>query len=135
MIYSLAERGKTVFITTHYMEEAEYCDRIALIDQGKLIAQGSPDQLKREALSGRIYEMETLDVLAAADILTRSDKVFEAAVFGRSLHVRCEAMDNAEEYLAAQLKQGNQEIQNFRLIEPTLEDVFVALVGRKLEDN
>jgi ABC-2 type transport system ATP-binding protein len=131
LIYTLADEGVTVFVTTHYMEEAEYCNRIGLIDQGKLIALGSPAELKRQHLSGTIYEIGTLDVLAAIEALSGEKEVLDAAVFGRALHVRLRKGVEAQLYLAPLLASAGLSIQQIRPVEPTLEDVFVALVGRK----
>jgi drug efflux transport system ATP-binding protein len=131
LIYTLADGGVTVFVTTHYMEEAEYCNRIGLIDRGKLIALGSPAELKREHLSGTIYEIGTSDVLAAIEALSGAEEVLDAAVFGRSLHVRLRHGIEAQEYLAPLLVSAGLSIHQVRPVEPTLEDVFVALVERK----
>jgi ABC-2 type transport system ATP-binding protein len=131
LIYGLADEGVTIFVTTHYMEEAEYCNRIALIDQGRLIAMGSPAELKKRHLAGAIYEIEVTDVLAAVDALSDAEEVLDAAVFGRTLHLRLKRDSNAREYLEPFLASAGVPIHQMRTIEPTLEDVFVALVGRK----
>ena len=133
LIYALADEGVTLFVTTHYMEEAEYCNRIALIDHGQLIALGSPAELKGQHLTGRIYEVETTDVLRAAESLAGADQVLDAAVFGRSLHVRLAQGVEAESYLSHYLTPAGLVINRFKPIEPTLEDVFVALVGHRHE--
>ncbi len=129
LIYTLSDGGVTVFVTTHYMEEAEYCRRIALINRGKLIALGSPASLKKECLQGRIYEIETDDALAAAEALSDQQKVYDAAVFGRVLHVRLAEEFDASAYLTPFLSRAGLKIHTIRPIEATLEDVFVALVG------
>jgi ABC-2 type transport system ATP-binding protein len=131
LIYTLADEGVTVFVTTHYMEEAEYCNRIGLIDQGRLIALGSPAELKKNHLSGTVYEIGVTDVLAAVEALSGAEEVLDAAVFGRALHVRVNRATDALDYLASFLTSAGLTIHDVRAIEPTLEDVFVALVGRK----
>jgi ABC-2 type transport system ATP-binding protein len=131
LIYTLADQRVTVFVTTHYMEEAEYCNRIGLIDQGRLIALGSPAELKKHYLSGMIFEMTTPDVLAAMEALSGAKEVLDAAVFGRALHVRLNKGMDAHAYLSPFLASAGLSIERIRPIEPTLEDVFVALVGRK----
>jgi ABC-2 type transport system ATP-binding protein len=131
LIYTLADSGVTVFVTTHYMEEAEYCNRIGLIDRGRLIALGSPADLKSKHLEGTIYEIATDHVLAAVEALAPVDGVLDAAVFGRALHVRLRQNIDAKDYLPAFLNSSGLEVNSIRPIEPTLEDVFVALVGRK----
>ena len=131
LIYSLAGQGVTVFVTTHYMEEAEYCDRIGLIDRGRLIALGSPEELKSHHLSGRIYEVETRDVLASAEALKKADQVLDVAVFGRVLHVRLALGEDPVTLLSRYLSGPGIDLEKIRPIEPSLEDVFVALVGRR----
>lgn len=131
LIYTLADEGVTVFVTTHYMEEAEYCNRIGLIDQGRLIAMGSPAELKERHLSGTIYEISAPDVLAAMEALSGAPEVLEAAVFGRALHIRLKRHIDAFEYLKPFLASTGLSTAQMRPIDPTLEDVFVALVGRK----
>jgi ABC-2 type transport system ATP-binding protein len=131
LIYTLADGGVTVFVTTHYMEEAEYCNRIGLIDRGQLIALGSPAELKSKHLAGTIYEIATDHVLAAVEALTSVEGVLDAAVFGRALHVRLKQNIDAQAFLPAFLSSSGLVANSIRPIEPTLEDVFVALVGHK----
>jgi len=131
LIYTLADGGVTVFVTTHYMEEAEYCNRIGLIDRGQLIALGSPGELKSKHLAGTIYEIGTDHVLAAAEALAHAEGVLDAAVFGRSLHVRLKQEIDAHAYLPSFLNSSGLFVNSIRPIDPSLEDVFVALVGRK----
>lgn len=135
LIYALADQGVTVFVTTHYMEEAEYCNRIGLIDRGKLIASGSPSALKRRHLSGKIYEITTTDVLAAVEALQKMPHVLDAAVFGRALHVRLAPGVDAAQVVMPVLSASGLSVQQIKPIEPTLEDVFVALVGHRPGEN
>ena len=130
MIYTLADGGVTVFVTTHYMEEAEYCNRIGLIDRGRLIALGSPAELKARHLSGRLYEVETSDVPAAVSALGGAQGVLDAAVFGRTLHVRVAPDTGASDYLTPILTEAGCTVTRITPIQAGLEDVFVALVGR-----
>ncbi len=131
LIYTLADGGVTVFVTTHYMEEAEYCNRIGLIDHGQLIALGSPAELKSKHLVGTIYEIATDQVLAAVEALAPAEGVLDAAVFGRALHVRLKQDIDALAYLPGFLHSSGLLVDSIHPIEPTLEDVFVALVGHK----
>jgi ABC-2 type transport system ATP-binding protein len=133
LIYDLAEDKVTVFVTTHYMEEAEYCHRIGLINHGSLIAAGTPQQLKKEHIDGDVYEVEISDVLAAVECMADVDGVLDAAVFGRAMHIRLTKGVNAENILRRRLAAAGLEATRIRTIKPTLEDVFVALVspGRK----
>jgi ABC-2 type transport system ATP-binding protein len=135
LIYQLSDGGVTIFVTTHYMEEAEYCGRIGLIDRGRLIAIGSPADLKSRLLKGTIYEVETSDLLKGMESLQAAKEVLDTAVFGRALHVRLDEKTDAESNLAPLLAAAGLETGKIRKIEPTLEDVFVALVGRDLSDK
>jgi ABC-2 type transport system ATP-binding protein len=135
LIYQLSDGGVTIFVTTHYMEEAEYCGRIGLIDRGRLIAVGSPAELKSRLLKGNIYEVETSDLLKGMESLQGAEEVLDTAVFGRALHVRLDEKSDAESYLVPFLAAAGLEIGKIRRIEPTLEDVFVALVGRDLSEK
>ena len=135
LIYNLADDGVTVFVTTHYMEEAEYCNRIALINRGKLIALGSPAELRREHLKGRIYEIEVDDALAAEEAVGGAEEVLDAAVFGRVLHVRLARDVEESGYFSSLLSGAGLAVHSLREIEPTLEDVFVALVAGEEGEN
>jgi ABC-2 type transport system ATP-binding protein len=135
LIYTLAEDGITVFVTTHYMEEAEYCNTIGLIDRGQLIALGSPAELKSKHLTGTIYEIGTDDVLTAAETLSQVEGILDAAVFGRALHVRVKPGINGYSYISSFLNPAGLAIKTMKPIEPSLEDVFVALVGRQIGEN
>lgn len=131
LIYALADSGVTIFVTTHYMEEAEYCHRIAMINRGRLIALGSPAELKQQHLKGHVYEIETDDVLAAAEHLLTAESVLEAAVFGRVLHVHLAPGVLAQSYLPPLLTGAGLTVNAITPIEANLEDVFVALMGHK----
>lgn len=130
LIYGLTEEGVTVFVTTHYMEEAEYCHRIGLISQGRLIALGSPAELKERHLSGRVYEGATPMVLEAVEALSGAAEVLDAAVFGRTFHVRLKGDIVAEAFLIPRLRARGVPLGTIRPVQPTLEDVFVGLVGQ-----
>jgi ABC-2 type transport system ATP-binding protein len=130
LIYRLSEDGVTVLITTHYMDEAEYCNRIALINQGRLIALGSPGELKRDAVRGNLFLVDCDDPGALLAALQTAPDVSDVAPFGASLHLlldRAEAdIPRIEQFLAAR-GLGWTAIE---AINPTLEDVFVQLVKR-----
>jgi ABC-2 type transport system ATP-binding protein len=127
LIDALAARGTTVIVTTHYMEEAEYCHRLALMNRGRLIALDSPARL-REMLDLPIYEVRTPDPVAAMEVLIEAPGVVEAALFGRAVHVMVETGPRAEEDLRAALHTAGQPVQSLERVRPSLEDVFVSLV-------
>jgi ABC-2 type transport system ATP-binding protein len=127
LIHQMAEEGVTVFVTTHYMEEAEYCNRLALIYRGKIVALGTPSELKRDAMRGELLLVECEPLGDAVEALQSAPEVMDAAVFGNALHlVVSDAMRAApllEKYLA---KRGIQ-VSRMEEIRPSLEDVFVSL--------
>src|SRR6516165_12061335 len=87
LIYQLSAAGHTVFVSTHYMDEAEYCHRLALMYRGKVIALGSPHQLKASLEGHHIFDLESSDTLGAMTALEGRPGVIEVAVFGGGLHV------------------------------------------------
>ena len=129
LIYALADEGVCVVITTHYMDEAEYCNRIALINGGRLAALGSPSELKRSAIRGQILLVEGDDPGAMLEALEGAPAVRDVAPFGSSLHI---VVDDAARDLPAIKALLAERGLGWSLIEPikpTLEDVFVQLVA------
>lgn len=130
LIRELAGTGTTVLVSTHYMEEAEYCDRLILMNRGRLIAEGAPSALRR-IVSEPIYEVETAHAALAAQALTGIPAVADAAMFGRMVHVTMADAEDAAAVIAAALRRGGQEVGAIREVTPSLEDVFVSLVRRE----
>jgi ABC-2 type transport system ATP-binding protein len=128
LIYDVAGRGVTVFVTTHYMDEAEHCDRLALIYRGKLTAIGSSAELKRHYATGTLFEVAAEPVMKALDALRADARVRDVAVFGRDLHVVMPAATDAAEYVRQTLAAAGVAVSHVEAIIPSLEDVFVALV-------
>ncbi|MBW8873742.1 MAG: ABC transporter ATP-binding protein [Acidobacteria bacterium] len=125
LIDSLSADGVTIIVTTHYLDEAERCDRIALLDQGRLVALGSVAELK-EVFAGRaVLEVTCPRYLEAQERLEKEDWVREASLFGDRLHV---VVDDPEEgrrrILALLERDGNTPATAQRII-PSLEDVFI----------
>ncbi len=130
LIHSLAADGVTILVSTHYMDEAEYCNRIALIAAGHLIAIGSPGELKRRDLGGALVELESPQPGAALAALHGAPGVVEAAIFGDRLHVLLAPGTDAAA-LAPLLAAHGLTATPPKPIIPSLEDVFVRLVSRK----
>ena len=130
LIYQLADEGTTVLVSTHYMEEAEYCRRLALMNRGRLIALDRPSALKR-ALDEPLFEIETDDAPRAVAALKELPVVSEAAMFGRRIHVMVRDPGSAEREVPAALARAGRQCTAMRPITPSLEDVFVALVRRE----
>jgi ABC-2 type transport system ATP-binding protein len=127
LIHQMAEEGVTVFVTTHYMEEADYCNRLALIFRGKMVALGTPSELKRDSMKGELLLIECEPLSKALEALQSAPDVSDAAVFGNALHLvvkdAAEAMPRMKQYLAGRAIAVNRIEQ----IRPSLEDVFVSL--------
>jgi len=127
LIFTVAGEGVTVFVTTHYMDEAEHCERIALIYGGKLIALGSPRELKHDYTAGTLLEVEARPLMTALAALDAEPAAKETAVFGVTLHVVADDPSAAGPIRAA-LQRAGAEVQRIEPITPSLEDVFVGLI-------
>jgi ABC-2 type transport system ATP-binding protein len=127
LIQRMAEDGVTVFVTTHYMEEAEYCNRLALIFRGKMVALGTPSELKRDSMKGELLLIECDPLGPAVEALQSAPGIIDAAVFGNALHLVVEDAATAEPRIAAFLKAHDVTVTRIEKIRPTLEDVFVSL--------
>ena len=128
LIDELAAAGTTVLVSTHYMEEAEYCHRLALMNRGRLIALDTPVSLRR-ALELPLYQLEVEEPARAVEALRNAPRVIEAAMFGRAVHVM--TADEAEDALRASLDAAGVSVAGLARVPPSLEDVFVALVRRE----
>jgi ABC-2 type transport system ATP-binding protein len=127
VIHHMAAEGVTVFVTTHYMEEAEYCNRLALIFRGRIVALGTPTELKRNSMKGELLLVECEPMGDAMDALQKTPGVMDAAVFGNALHLVVENSATAEPDIRAALNQNGIVLSRISSIRPTLEDAFVSL--------
>ena len=131
LIHSLSEDGVSVLVSTHYMDEAEYCHRIALINHGSLIALGTPQELKQHAHDSHLLELSGERIGDAVALLGCSNGMHNVAMFGGTLHARVDdAALRIPEFLAQLAAAGYAGI-TIRRIEPSMEDSFVQLVGGK----
>lgn len=131
LIHTLSEDGITVFVTTHYLEEAEYCGNIILIDAGKLIAEGNPKKLKSEYLDNKIVEIECTDPLKALKILEEFDGTSDVSLFGNKIHLILEKKIDDLPQINNYLHEKQVEVESIVEINPTLEDVFIHLLENK----
>jgi ABC-2 type transport system ATP-binding protein len=127
LIDDLAARGTTVFVSTHYMEEAEYCHRLALMNRGRVIALDRPAAL-RHAFHDPVIEVRTPDGLHALEALAGLDVVRSSGLFGRALHVTLTDTPDAERAVTTRLAERGIQVESMTRIEPTLEHVFIAAV-------
>jgi len=128
LIYQLAAEGVTVFVTTHYMDEAEYCDRLAMIYRGELVAIGTPDELKSRYMNADILNLECPDPFKMLQVVTGISVIKEAALFGRGLHLTVEDSEAAMPMIATALQSQKADYTRLEKIRPSLEDVFVAII-------
>ncbi len=126
MIYEMAGAGTTVFVTTHYMDEADYCDRLALIYRGKIIAEGAPNELRKNYMTRDVLEIEADHLVEAMEILEKQG--IETAVFGSLLHATVEDAKVAVPVIYKTLGESNIMVRRVDKIVPSLEDVFVTLI-------
>jgi ABC-2 type transport system ATP-binding protein len=127
LIGGLAARGTTVFVSTHYMEEAEYCHRLALMNRGRIIALDRPAVL-RAAMPTPLIEIATDDSPRAVEALAGADGVIDVGLFGRAVHVTVRDLEAARAALPRLLAARGIAVHGLKAVEPSLEDVFVALV-------
>ena len=128
LIYEMAERGVTVFVTTHYMEEAEYCDRLGLIYRGDLIASGTPQQLKTKWMTESVLEVLCERPETAMGAVEPLPGIKDVALFGKGLHMVAENSQEAIPRVRHRLEQDGFQVARIEEISPSLEDVFVSLI-------
>lgn len=131
LIHTLSEEGTTVFVTTHYLEEAEYCRNIILIDAGKIIAEGNPKKLKTDYLKYEIVEIECDAPLLCLKLLTDFNGVIDVSLFGNKIHAVISPENTTLEMLKIFLSEKEISVKEIVKINPTLEDVFIHLLERK----
>jgi len=128
LIHAMASEGVTVFVTTHYMEESEYCDRLAIIYRGRMVASGRPAELKSEHMRGSVFEIECERPADALGVLSDLPEIRDVALFGSGLHAVATHQDAAIPAVQGALVAENITVRSIVRIDPTLEDVFVSLI-------
>ncbi|HTY61498.1 MAG TPA: ATP-binding cassette domain-containing protein [Acidobacteriota bacterium] len=128
LIRELARTGHTIFVSTHYMDEAEYCHRLALMYRGKVIALGTPADLRESLNTHTLLQLETSAPLETMRALEHIPGVGDVAVFGGGLHVSVNEPESAITVIRNRLAANQIEIRKLETILPSLEDVFVALI-------
>jgi len=128
MIGDLSDRGITVFVTTHYMDEAEHCDELALIYGGTVVATGGPATLKSRYMSRALLELDCSDLMGAYADLKTEPTLVSVALFGSKLHVIATDETAARAAIARRLPARGIAVHTLERIEPSLEDAFVAII-------
>lgn len=126
LIYEMSQAGTTIFVTTHYMDEADYCDRLALIYRGRIIAEGTPNELKQEYMKRDVLEIEVDRVVDAMEVIEKNK--IETAIFGSLLHATVDDAKLAIPQIKRILTDSNIIVNRIEKIVPSLEDVFVTLI-------
>jgi ABC-2 type transport system ATP-binding protein len=127
LIQQMVGEGITVFVTTHYMDEAEYCNRLVLIDRGRIVAMGTPTELKTQSMKGQLLLVDCEPLGPGLDALSEAPGVHDAAVFGSSLHATVADAQAAMPAIHAALLARGLKVGRLERIQPSLEDVFVYL--------
>ncbi len=127
-INRLADHGVTIFVTTHYLDEAEECNRIAMIFNGTLSAIGKPEELKRQRFSGRICKFDSRNPWESADHLRGRSDIDDVVLFGSELHVTLKPDADFDKVIAA-IRGADPTATDITAIDPTLEDLFIALIN------
>jgi ABC-2 type transport system ATP-binding protein len=131
LIREMVGEGITVFVTTHYMDEAEYCDRLVLLDQGHIAAMGTPSALKTGRMKGQLLLIECDPLARALDLLQTAPGVQDAAVFGSSIHAVVADARIATQAVQDSLTRQGIHISRVEPIPASLEDVFVSLTAMR----
>jgi ABC-2 type transport system ATP-binding protein len=133
LINGLSAAGITVFVTTHYMDEAEYCNDIRLIHAGRIVAGGSPQELKTNVITNPILEVACDRVVEAMEILQKEPWVLETSIFGLSLHISVADEADGRRRIAARLGREGIAVHRMDRIMPSLEDVFIHKIEQQAE--
>jgi len=133
LIYAMAKKGVTVLVTTHYMDEAELCQRVAFISQGRLVALDTPDQLKETNMRGQVLEINALDPERAMAVLKAAQQggrlpSDEIAFYGAQIHAVVPDAEAFEQPIRELLEDQGVGVRSIEWIAPTLEDVFISAV-------
>ena len=131
LLYRQVAQGVTVFVTTHYMDEAEHCHRLAFIQRGNIIAYGSPQEIKDEKMVGQVLEIEPSNAIQSIKVLRavqESQKlpIEEVELYGSLVHVVASDIEQYQQEIVKELRQAGIEPGPMAVIEPSLEDVFIT---------
>jgi ABC-2 type transport system ATP-binding protein len=130
ILYQLLKQGVTIFVSTAYLDEAERCNRVGLMFKGHLMAADTPDQIKK-MMQGSLLEIRTHQSRRAANLLKQSLEDASVGIFGDRVHVVVKDKDASIGLIEKTLKSNNCDFEEIRVIEPSLEDVFVSILGKQ----
>jgi ABC-2 type transport system ATP-binding protein len=133
LLYELSDQGTTIFVTTHYMDEAEHCQSLAFIHLGRIVARGTPQEIKQKVMKGQVLEIDCADPDLALSALREASLFDEVALYGALIHVVGEDLESHIPEIKRLLGQQGVEIRSMGIIAPSLEDVFISSI--KEEDK
>ena len=128
LLYELAEEGTTILVTTHYMDEAEHCQDLAFIHNGRIIARGAPEEIKVNKMRGQVLEIDCTQPDLAIGLLRQMDLFEEVALYGALVHVVADGVEGYKPRIAKALAEAGVQVQAMDAIAPSLEDVFISNV-------
>ncbi len=136
LLYEVTATGTTIFVTTHYMDEAEHCEELAFIHDGHLIARGSPQQIKDTMMHGQVLELSPDDPTWAMSILQQAHRdghlnVEEIAMYGAQLHIVAKDVEQHIQPIKELLGESGINPGLMDVISPSLEDVFISCIRRE----
>lgn len=131
LIHELSEQGTTIFVTSHYMDEVEHCDRIVLMSRGKIAALDTPTGLKKNAVGGSLVYVESPSATSIVkETLSMNEAILDVQPFGMAYHVLVQHGVEAVGIVRQAAARSSLPVENVQLVEPDLEDVFIAVIGR-----
>ena len=134
LLYQAAAEGQTILVTTHYVEEAERCQTIGFMHQGRFIGAGSPEQCKAD-MAEDLLEVDALPVMEAAALARGLGGVTGVSIYGHTLRVFAKTTTHLRHHLQEALTAGGITVKNIRAVTPTLEDVFMSLTRGGADGN
>lgn len=133
LLYLFSGEGRTIFVTTHYMDEAEHCHRLSFIQNGRLVALGSPEEIKREKMQGQVLEIDCSTPDKAVQTLQAEGRFGDVTLYGSLVHVVAENVESNRPAIEEAMTEAGLEVWGMELIAPSLEDVFIASTQEELE--
>jgi len=125
LINDFADEGITVLVTTHYMDEAEYCNELVFMHAGRIIAQGSPEQIKKSYRKGSFYEVECDRPFECISVLKESEDIIDVSLFGTRLHVHS---GESSDGVCSRVEAAGIQVHTIHTVQPGLEDIFIGLI-------
>ena len=138
LLYELSDQGTTIFVTTHYMDEAEHCQSLAFVHLGRIVARGTPQEIKETIMKGQVMEIDCAGPDLALSTLRDSSLFDEVALYGALIHVVGQDLETHRSTIEQLLGEQAVEIRSMDIIAPSLEDVFISSIkeeDRKLREK